>query len=89
MIEIKEGILWDETPEAVQTEETYQWLRDEVFPGLALDKEDLGVQPKYDKFGRPTEWVVKQGDLTITITRIYTHPEKPMWSKEKDVITIV
>ena len=87
MIKINEKVCWDNTPNAVQSEEAYEWIG-KIYSRLGQNKNDEGIQPIYDKFGRPSMWTVEDNGVTIEIIREYINPDKPTWSKKRDHITV-
>lgn len=88
MIEVKEGVYWDEEAQR-QSEEAMQWMKDEVLPKLAANKSDgENIQPTYDRFGRPVEWIVVTDRCTVVIRREYVNPQSPSWGMKKDIVTV-
>lgn len=88
MIEVKEGVYWDEEAQR-QSEEAMQWMKDEVLPKLAANKSNgENIQPTYDRFGRPVEWIVVTDRCTVVIRREYVNPQSPSWGMKKDIVTV-
>lgn len=88
MIEVKEGVYWDEEAQR-QSEEAMQWLKEEVLPKLAANKSDgEHIQPTYDRYGRPVEWIVVTDRCTVVIRREYVNPQSPSWGMKKDIVTV-
>lgn len=89
MIQINETISWDETkslPE--QSQETQQWYADNVESQLAYGKKASGIQPKWDKHGRPMQWVVDFAAFTVVIAWEYIREESTDWARSAETITI-
>lgn len=88
MIEVKEGVYWDEASQ-IQSEEAIQWLQEDIIPQVAASKSDgEHVQPTYDGYGRPVEWVIVTDRCTVVIVREYVNPQSPNWAMKRDVVTV-
>ncbi|MCQ2359939.1 MAG: hypothetical protein MJ009_00460 [Paludibacteraceae bacterium] len=88
MIEVKKGVFYDKDAQH-QSEEFNAWLHDEVYAQMATNKSQTEmVQPTYDKFGRPSEWVIDKSSCVVRVEREYVNPKLANWAMKKDVIEI-
>ena len=88
-IKIKEGINWQTEAGSPQSEEAMTWLREEIYPRLAMNAtETEKVIPTTDKWGRPTEWVVDGEGWRVRVRREYVEATAPTWSRRRDVVTV-
>lgn len=88
MIEVKENVFWDETAQK-QSSEALQWLREDVLPRMACSRTDTDlVQPVYDRYNRPTEWIIDAGSCLVKIVREYVKPNSTSWAMLRDKISV-
>lgn len=87
MIEVKENVFWDETAQR-QSDEAMQWLREDIMPRMACSRTETDlVQPVYDAYNRPVEWIIPTDTCSIDIHRIYT-TQSPSWAMDRDTIVV-
>lgn len=87
-IEVKNGVTWD-TEMTRQSEEALAWLREEIYPQLAMNaRETELVIPTTDKWGRPLDWEVETESCVVRIKREYVDSDRGTWSRRRDVVTV-
>ena len=87
MIEVKENVLWDETAQR-QSDEAMQWLHEDIMPLMACSRTETDlVQPVYDVYNRPVEWIIATDTCDVQILRIYT-TQSSSWAMDRDTIVV-
>lgn len=87
MIEVKENVFWDETAQR-QSDEAMQWLREDIMPRMACSRTETDlVQPVYDAYNRPVEWLIATDTCDVQILRIYT-TESSSWAMDRDDVVV-
>lgn len=81
LIKIKDNIIWN-TESIVQSEETIDWFKKEVYPLLET------VEPVYDIFNRPEKWTVNIDGVTVTQIREYIY-DSSSWAMKGDRIIVL
>lgn len=88
MIEVKKGVFYDKDAQH-QSDEFNVWLHEEVLAKMASSKSQTDmVQPTYDQYGRPIEWIFDKGTCIVRVERVYVYPQLANWAMKKDIIEI-
>lgn len=82
-----EGVSFD-TDLPVQSQETLDWLQDNVLSKLGANDQDKEfIAPELDEYNRPYKWVFVGEGYTIEIIREYIAPGK--WAKKGDTLNVI
>ncbi len=88
-IELTAGVNWNtDLQPNEQTQEALAWMTENVKSKRAFDATSENVQPEWDEYGRPKQWVMTVGNIEVTVIWNYQKPESTEWAKFEDAIII-
>ena len=86
IIEVKTNVYWD-TESQTQSTEALEWFSNNVRVKMGMLPSDTSkVQPTYDQWHRPVEWVFNFNGFSVNIIRHYCALEEPTWALDYDEI---
>lgn len=90
IIELIQGVNWDTDLDSTkQSTEAHAWITENVKSKRAFTRDDIdNVQPEWDEYGRPKQWVIAVGAIEATVIWNYQKPESSEWAKFEDTIII-
>ena len=90
IIELINGVNWDtDLQPSEQTVEAQTWVEENIKAKRAFDVNNTdNVQPEWDEYGRPKQWVITVGAIEVTVVWNYQKTESTEWAKYEDTIII-